>query len=191
VDGSFRGARWAWTWKPEGSRFPSSLLEWWSQLRPRQRWGKGRGVGETLLQRGLGVCICGAAAYRVLVQWCCVGPCLFGPGRVGLGPCCSIGFSFSPNGALEFVLFCGRLAVSQYNFLFIHSYEEGASNNNCQPTHAQGPPINTAQTTTSSGTGQPASTSTRLGFVATRQSSQSSHVEPEATIEWPRPGPWS
>ncbi len=34
MDGSFRGARWAWTWKPEGSRFPSSLLEWWSQLWP-------------------------------------------------------------------------------------------------------------------------------------------------------------
>ncbi len=58
MDGTSRGAWWAWTWKS---------------------------VGETLFQRGLGVCICGAAAYRVLVQWCCVGPCLFGPGRVGLG----------------------------------------------------------------------------------------------------------
>jgi hypothetical protein len=46
-----------------------------------------------------------------------------GLGVLAWGPCCSIGFSFSPNGALEFVLFCGRLAVSQYNFLFIHSTE--------------------------------------------------------------------
>jgi hypothetical protein len=84
VDGSFRGARWAWTWKPEGSRFPSSLAGGWSQLRPCLGGGE-KGGGETLFQRGLGVCICGAAAYRVLVQWCCVGPCLFGPGRVGLG----------------------------------------------------------------------------------------------------------
>jgi hypothetical protein len=77
-------------------------------------------VGETLFQRGLGVCICGAAAYRVLVHWCCVGPCLFGPGRVGPGDHVA-----QLNGALEFVLFCGRLAVSQYNFLFIHSYGQG------------------------------------------------------------------
>jgi hypothetical protein len=68
--------------------------------------------------------MCGAAAYRVLVQWCCVGPCLFGPGRVGLGTMLLNWVYLSPNGALEFVLFCGRLAVSQYNFLFIHSFNQ-------------------------------------------------------------------
>jgi hypothetical protein len=50
-----------------------------------------------------------------------LGHVCLGLGVLAWGPCCSIGFSFSPNGALEFVLFCGRLAVSQYNFLFIHS----------------------------------------------------------------------
>ncbi len=67
MDGSFRGARWAWTWKPEGSRFPSSLLEWWSQLRPRQRWNWEGWVGETLFQRGLGVCICSLPCFGTLV----------------------------------------------------------------------------------------------------------------------------
>jgi hypothetical protein len=51
-----------------------------------------------------------------------LGHVCLGLGVLAWGPCCSIGFSFSPNGALEFVLFCGRLAVSQYNFLFIHSF---------------------------------------------------------------------
>ena len=62
--------------------------------------GIGRGgVGETLFQRGLGVCICGAAAYRVLVHWCCVGPCLFGSGRVGPGDhVAQLGFLFPPMG---------------------------------------------------------------------------------------------
>jgi hypothetical protein len=50
-----------------------------------------------------------------------LGHVCLGLGVLASGPCCSIGFSFSPNGALEFVLFCGRLAVSQYTFLFIHS----------------------------------------------------------------------
>ncbi len=50
-----------------------------------------------------------------------LGHVCLGLGVLAWGPCCSVGFSFSPNGALEFVLFCGRLAVSQYNFLFIHS----------------------------------------------------------------------
>jgi hypothetical protein len=48
-----------------------------------------------------------------------LGHVCLGLGVLAWGPCCSVGFSFSPNGALEFVLFCGRLAVSQYNFLFI------------------------------------------------------------------------
>ncbi len=51
-----------------------------------------------------------------------LGHVCLGLGVLAWGPCCSVGFSFSPNGALEFVswfvLFCGRLAVSQYNFLF-------------------------------------------------------------------------
>jgi hypothetical protein len=54
-----------------------------------------------------------------LAQWCCVGSCLVGPGRVGLGTMSLSWVFFSPIWALEFVLFCGRLAVSQYNFLFI------------------------------------------------------------------------
>ena len=54
-----------------------------------------------------------------------LGHVCLGLGVLAWGPCCSVGFSFSPNGALEFVLFCGRLAVSQYNFLFIHSTTPG------------------------------------------------------------------
>jgi hypothetical protein len=44
-----------------------------------------------------------------------------GLGVLYWGPCCVIGCSFSPNGALEFVLYCGRLPVSQYNSSsFVH-----------------------------------------------------------------------
>ncbi len=50
-----------------------------------------------------------------------LGHVCLGLGVLAWGPCCSVGFSCSPNGALEFVLFCGRLAVSQCNFLLIHS----------------------------------------------------------------------
>jgi hypothetical protein len=42
-------------------------------------------------------------------------------GRVGLGTMLLSWVFFYLNGALKFVLFCGRLAVSQYNFLFFHS----------------------------------------------------------------------
>ncbi len=41
-----------------------------------------------------------------------LGHVCLGLGVLAWGPCCSVGFSFSPNGALEFVLFCGRLAVA-------------------------------------------------------------------------------
>jgi hypothetical protein len=81
--------------------------------------GIGRGGGRDPLSKRV----------RSLHLWCCSLPCfctvvlcwamfVWAWACWPWGPC-SVGFSFSPNGALEFVLFCGRLAVSQYNFLFI------------------------------------------------------------------------
>ncbi len=93
---------------------PCCSIGWWSQLRPRQRWGQGRGVGETLFQRGLGVCI----------LWCCSLPCF---GTVVLcwamfvwaWACwlgdhdAQLGFLVPPMGPCSVNGF--RLAVSQYN----------------------------------------------------------------------------
>ena len=50
-----------------------------------------------------------------------LGHVCLGLGVLALGTMLSWVFFF-PQWALEFVLFCGRLAVSQYNFLFIHSF---------------------------------------------------------------------
>ncbi len=61
-----------------------------------------------------------SSSYRVLVQWCCVGPCLFGPGRVGLGTMLLNWVFFFPQWGLGVCVVLWSVGCKSIQFL-VHS----------------------------------------------------------------------